>query len=111
MAVYISNVVVYTNADFEQIFVLENEDGNNRLDLTGYSGTSQFRRYPGSTPTSFTVTFTNRQLGKVKIGLSESQTAAITPGKYFYDLKLTKPDGTKVRVVEGQMTVKKAVTR
>ena len=111
MSVYISNIVVYTHTDFEQVYVLENEDGNNRLNLTGYSGTSQYRRYPGASASDFTVTFTNRPLGKVKISLNPTQTAAITPGKYFFDLKLTRPDGTKVRVVEGQMTVKKTVTR
>jgi hypothetical protein len=111
MAVFVSNIVVYTHTDFEQVYVLENQDGNDRLDLTGYSGTSQYRRYPGATASDFTVTFTNRLLGKVKISLSDTETAGITPGKYFFDLKLTKPDGTKVRVVEGQMTVKKTVTR
>ena len=111
MAVFVSNIVVYTHTDFEQVYVLENEDGNNRLNLDGYTGTSQYRRYPGATPSNFTVTFTNRLLGKVKISLSDTETAGITPGKYFFDLKLTRPDGTKIRVVEGQMTVKKTITR
>jgi hypothetical protein len=111
MAVYISNIIVYTHTDFEQVYVLENEDGNDRLNLTGYDGTAQYRRYPGTTPYNFTVTFTNRPLGKVKISLSDTETASITPGKYSFDLRLVKPDGSKIRVVEGQMTVKKAVTR
>jgi len=111
MSVYISNIVVYTHAHFEQVYVLENEDGNNALNLTGYTGTAQFRRHPGSTPSNLTVSFTNRPLGKVKISLLPAETAAISPGKYFFDLKLTKPDGKKVRVVEGQMTVKMSVTR
>lgn len=111
MAVYISNIIVYTHTDFEQVYVLENEDGNDRLNLTGYNGTAQYRRYPGATPYNFTVTFTNRPLGKVKISLSDTETASITPGKYSFDLRLVKPDGSKIRVVEGQMTVKKTVTR
>ncbi len=90
MSFFISNIVVYTHTDFEQVYVLENEDGNNRLNLTGYNGTAQYRRYPGATPSNFTVTFTNRPLGKVKISLSDTETAAITPGKYFFDLRLEK---------------------
>ena len=111
MSVYVSNILVYTHTHFEQVYVLENLDGNNSLDLTGYSGTAQFRRHPGSSPSNFTVTFTNRTSGKVKISLLPAETAVISPGKYFFDLKLTKPDGTKVRVVEGQMNVKMSVTR
>ena len=111
MSVYVSNIDVYTHTNFEQVFVLENEEGNNRLKLSGYTGAAQFRRYPGATASSFSFSVTDASLGKIKISLTPAQTAAINPGKYFYDIKLTKPDGTKIRVVEGQMTVKKAVTR
>ena len=112
MAVYVSNLVIYTGTDFEQVFVLEGSSTNSALDLTGYTGASQFKKYKSSTTAkTFVVTFTNRPLGKVKIGMGTTMTSDLKPGKYFYDLRLTSPSGVTSRVVEGQVTVKKSVTR
>lgn len=112
MAVYVSNLVIHTGTDFEQVFVLEGSSSNSSLDLTGYTGASKFKKYKSSTTShSFDVSFTNRLLGKVKIGMGSSMTTNLKPGKYFYDINITSPSGTTSRVVEGQVLVKKAVTR
>ena len=61
--------------------------------------------------TEFTISFLNdRLLGKVKIILTDTQTANIDDGKYFYELKLTDPSGVVERVVEGIVIVKHPVT-
>ena len=112
MAVYVSNLVIYTGTDFEQIFVLEGSDSNSALDLTGYTGASKFKKYKSSTTShSFDVTFTNRLSGNIKIGMGASMTDDLKPGKYFYDVNITSPSGVTSRVVEGQVLIKKAVTR
>jgi hypothetical protein len=112
MAVYVSNLVIYTGTDFEQVFVLDDAISNSALNLTDYTGSSQFRKYKSSqTPYTFDVTFTNRELGKVKIGMDATRTENLKPGKYFYDINITSPSGVTTRVVEGQVLVKKSVTR
>ena len=49
--------------------------------------------------------------GTVTLSLGSTTSAAIKPGKYFYDLLLNSPTGTTTRVVEGTALVKKSVTR
>ncbi len=113
MTVYVSNIVIHTGTDFEQTFLLEDSQTNSALDLTGYLGCAQLKRYESSTKSAdFTVEFSNdRTTGRVKILLSAQTSASIKPGKYFYDILLKKPDETITRVVEGTALVKKSVTR
>ena len=110
---YTANLVIYTGTDFDQTFALENDQTNSALNLTGYSGCAQMKRYESSSKTAdFTVTFANeRDTGRVTISLGSTESAAIKPGKYFYDLLLNSPTGTTTRVVEGTALVKKSVTR
>ena len=110
---YTANIVIYTGTDFDQTFALEDDKTNSALNLTGYSGCAQMKRYESSSKTAdFTVTFANeRNTGRVTISLGSTQSAAIKPGKYFYDLLLNSPTGTTTRVVEGTALVKKSVTR
>jgi len=110
---YTANLVIYTGTDFDQTFVLEDSQSNSVMNLTGYSGCSQIKRYESSAKTAdFTVSFANdRTTGKVTISMGSTTTAAIKPGKYFYDVLLNSPTGTTTRVVEGTALVKKSVTR
>lgn len=110
---YTANIVIYTGTDFDQTFVLEDDQTNSALNLTGYSGCAQMKRYESSSKTAdFTVTFSNqRDTGRVTISLGSTTSASIKPGKYFYDLLLNSPTGTTTRVVEGTALVKKSVTR
>jgi hypothetical protein len=112
-AVYTANIVIYTNTDFEQVFVLEDTISNSTMNLGSYTGSSQFRKYESSSlAATFLTQITNGGLGKIKIELSAEQTKSLKPGKYFYDLNITNTlTGEKTRVVEGTVLVKQAVTR
>lgn len=113
MTVYVSNIVIHTGTDFEQTFLLEDSQSNSALDLTGYEGCAQLKRYESSSKSAdFTVEFGNdRSTGRVKLTISATTSASIKPGKYFYDLLLKKPDQTTTRVIEGTALVKKSITR
>jgi hypothetical protein len=112
MSVYTSNLVIHTGTDFEQTFVFESETSNSSLDLSGYTACARLKKYESSSPAqTFEIIFTNRELGKVKISMSDTATSTLKAGKYFYDLLLNSPSGTTTRVVEGTALVKKAVTR
>ena len=111
MAVFSTNLVIYKFTDFEQTFVLEDSQSNSAKDLTGFTGSCKMQRTLNlGSLTSFTLSFTNRVNGKVRISLTNTQTAAIEEGKYFYELMLTDPSGIVERVIEGVVIVKHPVT-
>lgn len=113
MTVYVSNIIIHTGTDFEQTFLLEDSQTNSALNLTGYEGCAQLKKYESSNKSvDFTVDFGNNRLtGRVSLNLNAQVSSSIKPGKYFYDILLKKPDGTTTRVVEGTALVKKSVTR
>ena len=91
--------------------MLEDGQSNSAKDLTGFTGTCKMQRTLNlGSLTSFTLAFTNRLLGKVRISLTSTQTANIADGKYFYELMLTDPNGVVERVIEGVVIVKHPVT-
>ena len=111
MAVFSTNLVIYKFTDFEKTFLLEDSQSNSAKDLTGFTGTCKMQRTLNlGELTAFNLSFTNRTLGKVRISLTNTQTANIADGKYFYELMLTDPDGVVERVIEGVVIVKHPVT-
>ena len=113
MAVFTTNLIIHTGTDFEQTFILEDDRTNSVKNLTGYTGVAKFKQYPNAYSTSdgaFDFAFTNRSLGKIRIAMEDTATAKLSAGKYFYDVLLN--DGSAVeRVIEGQLIVKRSVTR
>ena len=112
MATYASNIVINSNEDFTQTFNLESSSNNSALNLTGYSVSSQMRKYAGSsTATDFTATIVSPATsGKVSISLTSGATSNLKEGRYVYDILIEK-DSIKTKVVEGMVIVKKGVTR
>ena len=112
MAVFSTNLIVYTHTDFEQTFLLEDNQSNSAKNLTGFTGTARFKEQFESSidPRAFNISFPNRKLGKVRIGLTATQSAALVPGKYFYEILLKDSNDIVERVVEGIVIVKQPVT-
>ena len=111
MAVFSSNLIIYKHTDFEQTFVLEDSQSNSAKDLTGFTGSCKMQRTLNlGSLTAFNLSFTNRALGKLRISLTNAQTANIEEGKHFYELMLTDSGGVVERVIEGLVIVKHPVT-
>ena len=111
MAVFSTNLVIYKYTDFEQTFMLEDSSTNSAKDLTGFTATCKMQRTLNlGSLTQFTLSFTNRSQGKIRITLTDDHTAQIAAGKYFYELVLTDPSGIVERVIEGVVIVKHPVT-
>ena len=111
-AVYVNNIVINAGADFSQTFTLESSDTSSIIDLDGYAVSAQMRKYAGS---STAVTFSAsipipKTLGKIIISLTAAQTTNLKPGRYVYDVVITKSD-IKTRVIEGMVLVREGVTR
>lgn len=112
MAVYVSNLTVNTGATFQQTFTLEDSTSSSNLNLSGYTVRSQMRKHPGSTSyTDLNGAVKNVNNGEVQVGLTTSQTTALKPGRYVYDVLITDSGNTVTRVVEGSVLVRQGVTQ
>ena len=103
------NLVVDQGADFTTTLTLNNDDGS-LFDLTDYTGASQIKKhYTSSNSTNMSVTL-NGNTGIVTLTMNNSVTAAMTSGRYVYDLELTDSANVVSRIVEGIVTVTPQVT-
>ena len=112
MAAGTYNILVEQGSTFSQKVTVK-EDGSPR-DLTGYSARAQIR--PTRTSTTLTATFTctiaTPSNGEILMELSPSVTAAITDGRYYYDLEIySSGDSIVNRLLQGEVTVSPEVTR
>jgi hypothetical protein len=69
------------------------------------------KSYYSSSATTITSTVTGTANGEVTLSVSATNTAALTPGRYVYDVIITSPTSVVTRVVEGIVTVLPSVTR
>ena len=112
MTVYVANIVINGGADFNQTYDLADQNTNAAKDLTNHTVASQMRKHAAAVGvTTFTTTIVNASAGQVRIGLTTSQTAALEPGRYVYDLMLTAPDNSMTRIIEGMALVREGVTK
>ena len=112
MAVYVSNLTVNTGTTFSQIFTLESADTNSATDLTGFSASAQMRKHPGSSSaTDFSTQIINATGGRIRVGLTTSQTSTLKPGRFMYDVLITDTSGDVTRVLEGSGLVREGVTK
>lgn len=105
-----AHLVIDQGTDFTANIELEDNSGST-YDLTGYTVAAQMRKnYTSSSAVTFSTT-TNGSGGTVFLSLTNTQTSAIEPGRYLYDVEITSAGGTKTRVVEGIVTVTPNMTR
>lgn len=103
------NISIPQGADFSETFVSTESDGSS-TNLVGYSGVAKLKKHPGATTsTSFNVTIT-AAIGEVAIAMTSGTTVGLTPGRHFYDVKLTSPSGAVSRLVEGMALVTAGIT-
>tara|TARA_A100001201_G_scaffold120696_1_gene104182 strand:+ start:160 stop:498 length:339 start_codon:yes stop_codon:yes gene_type:complete len=111
MLAAVTNLVVYQGSDFQNTFFVTDDNGA-QFDLTDYTGESKVKKHYSSS--AFTAMQVNinppENSGSVTLTLTNSVTAAMTPGRYVYDVVLTSSFGIKSRVLEGILTVVEGVT-
>ena len=110
MATLNANYEVEQGADFIQDIDVRDLNGN-PLDLTGYSAASKIRKFPTSEKYNIiTVIFRDRVKGAIRLFLSKDITVALTSGRNYYDLMLTRPDGIVEKALEGSIIVNTSST-
>lgn len=79
---------------------------------SGYTASAQLRRsYYSSTAYSFETSITG-STGGFQISLSATASAALTPGRYVYDVELlNNANGVVTRIVQGNASIDPEVTK
>jgi hypothetical protein len=112
MAVPAINLAIEQGEDFEVTFDVLNPD-NSIIGLSGYTAAATLKKYPGDIISyPFTTTLTISQ-GKVTLGMANTVTDSLVPGRHYYDLFLinTSGNGKRYKVVEGNVIVNSSATR
>lgn len=110
MAVYAVNYDLEKGTDFETELNLTEDDGS-PLNLLGYTASAKIRKYPTSpTYKPFTITFIDREEGRIKISLSNTQTSGLVSGRNYYDMFLVDTNGKVRKVIEGNIIVNESAT-
>lgn len=106
-----SEIVIEQGATFNTTINVEDTLGN-AINLYAYTANSQMRKsYYSSTGYIITSNVTGTANGEITLSMPAANTAALSPGRYVYDVKITSPTEVVTRVIEGIVTVLPSVTR
>jgi hypothetical protein len=107
----INNLYVDAGSTYSNIITVSASNGQ-PLNLTGYSVASQMRKsYQSSTSYAFTASIYEASTGKIRLQLTDEQSALIPAGRWLYDVEITSAGGATTRVVEGIVTVQPQITQ
>lgn len=110
MAVF-ANISVDQGSSFSSIITVEGTEGL-VVSLENYTPRGQIRKtYTSITAINFTAAVVSEEFGEIKISLTATQTRAMKPGRYVYDVEIVDNAGSVTRVVEGQLEINPAVTQ
>ena len=105
-----ANLVIDQGTNFSTTISIANMD-DEAIDLTGYSAVAQIRKHHSSSNSvSFGVSI-DAALGDLTLSLTPTQTNAMVPGRYVYDVEVTDSSNVVSRIVEGLVTITPSVTR
>ena len=107
----IQNLTIDQDADFTQTLTIKDSTGT-VVDISGQTITSKMRKtHLSSRATSFTTAIVSGTDGTCSFTLTDTVTAALTEGRYVWDLTTTTRGGLVTRRLEGRVTVTPSVTR
>lgn len=116
------NLTIDQGTDFSQTFyastnasgrvVVADNVGSSPYNLTGFTANSQFRKnFTTNTATYLAVTFGQRANGQFTLSLDRITSANTVAGRYLYDVEMTSSSNTRIRILEGEITITPEVTK
>tara|TARA_B100000927_G_C16319334_1_gene410717 strand:+ start:55 stop:417 length:363 start_codon:yes stop_codon:yes gene_type:complete len=111
MTVFVKNITINSGEDFVEEFNLLSADGSGAVDLTGFSAQSQIRKNASSYQfADLTIGFPNATQGLIQVSIASTISEKWRPGRYVYDIILTRPSGFKLVGVEGSALVRAGIS-
>ena len=109
MAVSAINITIEQGADFSATYNILDPD-ETPPSLVSYTVIGTLKKHPGATTGNEFVTSLTTSTAVVTISLSRTVTASLNPGRYYYDLFLVAPGGSRTKVIEGNAIVNPSAT-
>jgi len=107
----ISNIAIDQGTTYTVTITVTDDTGSAR-NLTNYTVRSQMRKsYYTNANVSFSANISSPSDGTVSLDLTSTQTSALKPGRYVYDVELVSNTLTVERLVEGIVTVYPEATK
>ena len=104
------NLVLDQGCTFEKVITAQNSTSGNVTISTGTCAAKMRQSYYSSN--NITTLTTAVAGSNVTLSLTATQTSAVSPGKYVYDVEYTQSDTTTVeRVAEGIITISSEATK
>jgi len=110
------NFTIEQGATLIKPFVWKSSDGT-PVDLSGYTARMQVRRSVSAAEVLLEASTSNDRIqldplaGRITLVLPADVTAAINWSRGRYDIELESPDGDVTRLIYGEITVSKEITR
>jgi len=109
------NITIWQGSTFKRTFTFRRQSDNTVIDLTGVTARMDIKDEEGvllhtlnTTNLGITIIGSN---GEVSLKISDADSGAFPPGKYFYDLELIyPPDSDVFKEMAGKFVVKAEVT-
>lgn len=107
----ILNLNIDQGANFDQTMTLF-ETQTEVMNLSGFKIRAEIRKhFASSSFVPFTLEVPNPLDGKVILRLTSTQTSALEPGVYLYDMETEDQSGSVSRVLQGRVIVSAQVTK
>jgi len=112
MAAYVE-LYMDQGATFNNTLNITDDLTNAKVNIQGYSVTSQMRRsyYSANASANIVCTITDSANGTVLMSLASANTSNIKAGRYLFDVETVDTSGVKSRILEGIITVTPRITR
>jgi hypothetical protein len=103
---------IVQGATYDQTFTWYLDSGQTQLaNLTGYSAAAKIANYPGGNVSLDLTPFLTLggAAGTIRLVIPAATTATLVQNGASWDLRVTAPDGTVTRLLEGTVSLDKAV--
>ena len=104
-----ANIIINQGSTFNAQLLLNDPYGA-PINVSDYNVAAQVRRnYTSINAVSFNTS--GNSSGYIEMNMNANTTQSLAVGRYVYDVVLTDGGGSKVRIMEGQVTISGGVTR
>lgn len=112
MAAYVE-LYMDQGATFNNTLNITDDLTNAKVNIQGYSVSSQMRRsyYSANASANIVCTITDAANGTILMSLGAANTTNIKAGRYLFDVETVDTNGVTSRILEGIITVTPQITR